>query len=62
MCVSFGVDVLQGVDDLDGQGAGQRRRQGVKAVLESFIQINSKPEIQKGQTDMSAKQKKQKIW
>jgi hypothetical protein len=55
------VDVLQGVDDLDGQGAGQRRRQGVKAVLESFIQINSKPEIQKGQTDMSAKQKKQKI-
>jgi hypothetical protein len=42
--VSFGVEVLEGVDDLYGEGAGQRGGQRMTTILENFIQINSQPE------------------
>jgi hypothetical protein len=42
--VSLGVEVLEGVDDLYGEGAGQRGGQRMTTILENFIQINSQPE------------------
>jgi hypothetical protein len=45
--VSFGVEVLEGVDDLYGEGADQRGGQRMTTILENFIQINSQPERRK---------------
>jgi hypothetical protein len=45
--VSFGVEVLEGVDDLYGEGAGPRGGQRMTTILENFIQINSQPERSK---------------